>query len=78
MEEAERYARAGSASGNPYLTPHASQEPSPGAQGSSGRRGHRPEPLETEEAIRRSVEAADGGDADAFLADTMRRPSTGT
>lgn len=78
MEDAERHARAASASRNPFLTPHASQEPSPGAQGSRGRRGDRLEAYQTQEAIRRSVEAADGGNADAFIADTMRPPSTGT
>lgn len=78
MEDAERHARAGIASGNPFLTPHASQEPSPGAQGSRGRRGDRMEAYHTQEAIRRSVEAADGGNADAFIAGTMRPPSTGT
>ena len=78
MEDADRHARAASASRNPFLTPHASQEPSPGAQGSRGRRGDRLEAYQTQEAIRRSVEAADGGNADAFIADTMRPPSTGT
>ena len=78
MEEAERHAQAGRTSGDPFLTPHASQEPSPGAQGSRGRRGDRLEAYQTQDAIRRSVEAADGGNADAFIAGTMRTPSTGT